>query len=91
LEEKQSKKSKSTAKHSGEKLMNFLKKKESSNKSKRVKKKFKTEKPITNCLSGRQQGVMKSISTQAFIQSSSPNSIQSKRTDTLLKTFTKWD
>jgi hypothetical protein len=71
--------------------MSFLKKKESSSKSKRDRKKFKTEKRITNYLNGRQQGVTKSILTQVFIRNSSPNYIRLKQTDTSLKTFTSWD
>jgi hypothetical protein len=82
---------KSLAKLSGKKLMNFLKKKESSNKSKLDNKKSKTEKLITNFLNGKPPDAMKSISIQVYTQNSNPNFTPLKPIDTLPKIFTKWD
>ncbi len=91
LEQKLFNKYKSIVKHFGEKLTNFLKRKELSNKFKQVNKKLKTEKFIMNSYNGRLLDAIKWISIPMFIPSLNPNFIQFKLIGISHRIFIIWD
>ena len=70
---------------------NFLKKRESSSRSKQVRRRYKIVRFTINCCSGKQQGAMAWSSIPVCIQSSNRNYIQLKLTDILHRIFMKWD
>ena len=69
---------------------NFLKKRESSSKSRQARRRYKIVRFIINCCNGRQQGVMAWSSIPVCIQSSNRNYILLKLTDISHRIFMKW-